>query len=80
VVDEAALAEALKNHIVRGAALDVYENEPQLALGLNELENVILTPHIASATEETRQAMSELAAKNIIEALEGGTPPNIVKI
>ena len=79
VVDEAALVEGLKTGIIRGAALDVYENEPALAPGLAELENVILTPHIASATEETRQNMSELAAKNIIEALEGREPPNIVK-
>ena len=80
IVDEAALVEALRNNVIAGAALDVYENEPALAPGLAELENVILTPHIASATEETRQAMSELAAKNIIEALEGRTPPNLVKI
>lgn len=80
IVDEPALVEALKNNVIRGAALDVYENEPKLAAGLTELENVVLTPHTASATEETRQAMSELAAKNIIEALEGRTPPNIVKI
>lgn len=78
VIDEAALTEALHNGTIRGAALDVYENEPALAPGLTELENVILTPHIASATEETRQAMSELAARNIIEALEGRTPANLI--
>lgn len=80
IVDEAALVEALRNNAIAGAALDVYENEPALALGLADLENVILTPHIASATQETRQAMSELAAQNIIEALEGRVPPNVVKI
>lgn len=80
VVDEEALVHALKNNIIRGAALDVFEHEPQLAPGLAELENVILTPHTASATEETRQAMSALAAQNIIEALEGRTPPNLIKI
>ncbi|MEK7516334.1 MAG: NAD(P)-dependent oxidoreductase, partial [Patescibacteria group bacterium] len=79
IVDEAELVEALRAGTIRGAALDVFENEPHLAPGLAELENVILTPHIASATEETRQAMSELAAKNIIEALEGRTPPNLIK-
>ena len=79
VVDEQALVEALKKRTIRGAALDVFENEPALAPGLKDLENVILTPHIASATEETRQAMSELAARNIIEALEGRIPPNLVK-
>jgi len=79
VVDERALVEALKNGIIKGAALDVFENEPFLTPGLADLENVILTPHIASATEETRQAMGEIAAKNIIEALEGRTPPNLIK-
>lgn len=80
IIDEAALVEALKNKTLCGAALDVYENEPSLAPGLAELENVVLTPHTASGTEETRQAMSLLAAQNIIEALEGRTPPNLVKI
>lgn len=79
VVDEAALVEALRNETIKGAALDVFENEPALASGLAELENVVLTPHIASATEETRQKMGEIAAKNIIEALEGRTPPNLVR-
>lgn len=79
VIDEAALVEALKNGTIKGAALDVFENEPLLAPGLTDLPNVLLTPHIASATEETRSAMSEMAAENIIEALEGRTPPNLVK-
>ncbi len=79
VVDEGALVAALKSGTIKGAALDVYEHEPALAPGLSELDNVILTPHTASATEGTRQSMSELAAKNIIEALEGRTPPNRVK-
>ena len=76
VIDEAALADALKNKVIRGAGLDVFENEPQLAPGLADLENVILTPHAASATEETRAKMSEVAALNIIDALEGGRPRN----
>ena len=79
VIDEVALVEALKNRAIRGVALDVFENEPALTPGLAELENVILTPHIASATEETRQDMSRIAAENIIEALEGRTPPNLLK-
>lgn len=79
IVDEAALVEALRNKTIRAAALDVFENEPSLAPGLAELDNVILTPHIASATEETRSAMAVLAAQNIIEALEGRTPLNLVK-
>jgi glyoxylate reductase len=77
VVDEAALAYALANKIIRGAALDVFEFEPKITPELLPLDNVILTPHIASATEETRSKMSDLAATNIIEALEGRTPPNI---
>lgn len=76
VIDEVALVDALKNKVIRGAGLDVYENEPNLAPGLVELENVILTPHTASATEETRAAMSEVAAKNIIAVFEGQVPPN----
>ena len=79
IVDEVALVEALKNKTIRGAAIDVFENEPRIASGLAGLENVILTPHIASATEETRSAMAELAAQNIIAALEGKAPPNLVK-
>jgi|SRR3989344_528963 len=79
IIDEAALVAALRAGTIRGAALDVFENEPAMAPGLAELENAIVTPHIASATEGTRQAMSELAAQNIIEALEGRVPPNVVK-
>ncbi|MDO8664012.1 MAG: NAD(P)-dependent oxidoreductase, partial [Candidatus Liptonbacteria bacterium] len=79
VVDEAALAYALKNKIIKGAALDVFEYEPSITPELLELDNVILTPHIASATEETRSKMSALTATNIIEALKGRTPPNLVK-
>lgn len=80
IIDEAALVDALKNKTIKGAALDVFENEPALASGLAELDNVILTPHIASATEETRSKMSEIAADNIIAAMERQTPPNLVKI
>lgn len=79
IVDEAALVEALKTKKIKGAALDVFENEPELAYGLKKLDNVVLTPHIASATEEVRSKMSELAARNIIEALGGRTPPGLVK-
>ena len=78
VVDEAALVEALKNGTIAGAGLDVYEDEPALASGLAELENVTITPHIASASVETRGKMSEIAAQNIIEFLEGRTPPNVI--
>jgi lactate dehydrogenase-like 2-hydroxyacid dehydrogenase len=71
VVDEVALVAALKNGDIKGAALDVYEQEPKMAPSLAQMPNTVLTPHTASATEETRGAMSELAAKNIIEVLNG---------
>jgi glyoxylate reductase len=74
VVDEAALVAALQMNVIAGAALDVFENEPHLASGLAELHNVILTPHIGSATRETRDAMAAIAARNIIAVL-GGDPP-----
>ena len=79
VVDEKALAQALKNGVIKGAALDVFEFEPEITPELKELDNVVLTPHIASATIGTRSKMAELAANNIIEALEGRTPPNLVQ-
>lgn len=80
VVDEKALVEALKNMTIRGAALDVGETEPQWAPGLVDLPNVVLTPHIASATIEARSAMGELAAKNIIAVLSGREPLTLVKL
>ncbi len=79
VVDEKALVSALKDGVIKGAALDVYENEPVLAPGLALLDNVVITPHIASATEETRGKMSEIAAQNIIDFLSGKTPENVVE-
>ena len=80
VVDEAALVEALKSGEIKGAGLDVYEAEPKAAPGLADLSNTVLTPHTASATEETRGAMSELAAKNIIAVLKGEAPITPVKL
>lgn len=79
VIDEDALRDALKEGVIAGAALDVFENEPAIAPGLAELENVVLTPHIASATNETRGKMAEIAAQNIIDFLEGKTPQNAVE-
>lgn len=78
VVDERALVNALKSGDIAGAGLDVYENEPQLEPGLKELKNVVLLPHIGSATVKARTKMSVMAAENIIAALRGQHPPNIV--
>ncbi len=71
VIDEKALVQVLQKKQIAGAGLDVYENEPRLTPGLIKLKNVILTPHTASATIEARTAMSELAAQNIIDILQG---------
>jgi gluconate 2-dehydrogenase len=75
IVDDAALARALRERRIAAAALDVYEGEPQLTPELLTVPNIVLTPHIASATLATRRAMAELAADNLIAALCGGTPP-----
>ncbi|MDN7910560.1 2-hydroxyacid dehydrogenase [Burkholderia cepacia] len=80
IVDDAALAVALRDGTIAAAGLDVYEGEPAVHPALLEVPNVVLTPHIASATEKTRRAMANLAADNLIAALgEGpraGRPPN----
>ncbi|MEA2289621.1 MAG: glyoxylate reductase, partial [Solirubrobacteraceae bacterium] len=78
IIDEAALVEALRSGQIAGAGLDVYENEPKVHEGLLELDNVVLLPHLGSATIETRTAMGVLAAKNAIAVLEGGQPPTPV--
>lgn len=86
VIDEKALVKALKENWIRGAALDVFETEP---IGkdnpLTKLKNVILTPHVASATNETRSKMAEIAAKNLVNVLKGEDPlflvnPEVKKI
>ena len=74
VVDEAALVDALRDGTIAGAGLDVYEREPVVHPGLLELENVVLLPHLGSATIETRTAMAVLAARNALAVL-GGEPP-----
>ena len=71
IVDEAALVDALRSGAIAGAGLDVYEHEPQLAPGLNELDNAVLIPHLGSATVETRAAMATLAARNTVAVLTG---------
>lgn len=78
VIDEAALVRALEQGVIRGAGLDVFEFEPKMAKGLAKLPNVVITPHIASATEESRHDMATMSAENIIAVLEGGVPKNPV--
>jgi len=79
LIKEEDLVKALQNGGISGAGLDVYEDEPELAEGLTDLPNVVLTPHIASATIEARTEMSKMAAENIIAVLEGQTPPNLIR-
>jgi glyoxylate reductase len=74
VVDEEALAWALQQHLLAGAALDVYENEPAVHPDLLGLENVLLVPHLASGTTETRTAMADLAIENVLAVLGGRAP------
>ena len=76
IVDDAALADALRERRIAAAGLDVFEGEPALHPGLLTLPNVVLTPHIASATVATRRAMASLAADNLIAALTGGRVPS----
>ena len=76
VVDEKALVEALRAKKIAGAGLDVYEKEPALTPGLSDLGNVVLAPHIGSATLETRTAMARLAAENLLDGLRGVSPRN----
>ncbi len=75
IVDDAALADALREGRIAAAGLDVFEGEPAVHPALLTLPNVVLTPHIASASVATRRAMAELAASNLIAALTGGTAP-----
>jgi len=77
-VDEKALVKALKEGWIKGAALDVFENEPEIEPELLKLDNVVLAPHIASASYATRSKMSVMVAENIIKALNGEVPPNLV--
>jgi glyoxylate reductase len=79
VVDEGALAEALAQRRIFAAGLDVYEEEPEVHPKLLELENVVLAPHIGSATIETRDRMAILAAENLRAVLEGEQPKNPVE-
>jgi glyoxylate reductase len=78
VVDEAALVEALRARRLAGAALDVFEDEPKVHTGLTDLESVVLTPHVGSASRATRLRMATTAAENCVAALQGRRPPNLV--
>jgi glyoxylate reductase len=78
VIDESALAWALQQHLIAGAALDVYENEPAIHPDLLPLENVLLVPHLASGTTETRTAMADRAVENVVAVLSGRTPVTAV--
>jgi glyoxylate reductase len=74
IVDEEGLAWALKERLIAGAALDVYEREPEVTASLMALENVVLAPHLGSATRETRTAMADMAVRNAVAVLEGNPP------
>ena len=78
VIDDYALVAALREGRLAGAALDVYEDEPELTEGMRELDNLIILPHIGSASFETRDKMALLVADNILDALEGKTPRSLV--
>lgn len=80
VVDEKALVSALKEGLIWGAGLDVYENEPDIEPELLNLKNVVLTPHTGSGTLETREKMAEIAVKNVIAVLNNQRPPNSVNL
>jgi glyoxylate reductase len=78
VIDEAALADALEGGVIFAAGLDVFEREPEVHAKLLDLDNAVVIPHLGSATVETRDAMGLLAADNLIAALEGRRPPNLL--
>jgi len=76
IVNESDLIKALKSGTIRGAGLDVYENEPELTPGLIDLENIVLLPHMGSGTKETRKKMALMAMENLLTGLHGKKPPN----
>jgi glyoxylate reductase len=78
IVDEPALARALREGWIAGAGLDVYENEPHVHPDLLACESAVLVPHVGSATVSARAGMAESAARNLIAALQGERPPNLL--
>ena len=78
IVNESDLVDAINLELIAGAGMDVYENEPALTPGLEELDNVILLTHVGSGTLETRYRMASMAVENLIAGLSGKVPPNIV--
>jgi len=78
VVDDAALVQALRDGMIAGAALDVFEDEPMLTEGMTELDNILILPHIGSASYETRDHMAHLVVDNVFDALDGNTPRCLV--
>jgi glyoxylate reductase len=78
IVDEEALVEALRDKRIAGAGLDVYENEPELSPGLADLPNVVLLPHLGSASTRTRTRMATMAAEDLLVVFDGRIPPNLV--
>ncbi|UCG01447.1 MAG: D-glycerate dehydrogenase [Candidatus Heimdallarchaeota archaeon] len=78
VINEKVLINALKNKVIAGAALDVFYDEPSIPTELRELKNVVLTPHIGSATTQARNAMAKMVADNILAIERGDQPPNLI--
>jgi lactate dehydrogenase-like 2-hydroxyacid dehydrogenase len=78
VVDEEALVEALETRRIAGAGLDVYAREPEVPERLRALENVVLLPHLGTATLSVREAMGRMALDNLVAFAEGRDPPNLV--
>ena len=77
-INEADLIDALKNHEIAGAGLDVFEFEPEMVKGLSKLPNVVICPHIASATIDSRTNMALMAARNLLAMLKGEKPPQCI--
>jgi glyoxylate reductase len=78
IVDEAALIRALVRKRIAGAALDVFEHEPRVAMALRKMPNVVLTPHMGSAVASLREVMANIVVDNVVAILDGKPPPNCI--